>query len=65
MKTSQKTVPFLPLLAGNGGCDCFEMDFRDDGGDEMEDGNTVKYTGIMNDGFGGSGGAAVREQNIQ
>lgn len=29
----------------------------------MEDGNTVKYSGIMKDGFGGSGGAAVSDQN--
>lgn len=27
----------------------------------MEDGNTVKYSGIINDGFGGSGGAVGRD----
>lgn len=31
----------------------------------MEDGNTVKYSGIINDGFGGSGGAVFPDQNTQ
>lgn len=63
MKTSQTTMPILPLLVGDGGCVCSEMDFWDDEGDETGDGNTVKYSGIMNDGFGGSGGAVVWDQN--